>query len=88
MTQYRRKVSDEQVVEVKKRFDKTDILSVFICPSVVRGVLEADAEVIEAQEKVEGFMYYEMTHPSLGNANIMGITIPLKQFQQEWEEVK
>jgi hypothetical protein len=44
---YRRKVSDDRVAEVKKRFDDMDIISVLICPSVVRGVLEADAEVIE-----------------------------------------
>ena len=76
-TKYRKRVTEERVdraaIETKEN------------PATVRSILEADAEVIEAEESCEGFMAYEMNHPSLGAASILTITTPEKQFHKEWE---
>jgi hypothetical protein len=83
---YRRRVSDEQVAEVKKRFDATDILSVMIDPSIVRGVLEADAEVIggklEEVQTIFGTIFY--FYSKYGE----DCFDTLEQFNSEWEEIE
>lgn len=80
---YLRKVTDERVADAKRRFDNMDIISVLICPKIVRGLLEADAEVIEGKKTTYALCGDGRSGIMIGNRK-MGSR---EQFYAEWEEI-